>query len=722
MAETTRRLPPDRSQRLVDFARACRGAVRAVSLYPPGHRAVDDGIARVLDAGRRATAKHSLRIEVMPNELRIGGLGPDRVDPAVRELASMLHAQQIGGLTLHGTADGSSWETLLGLMSRSAEENRRDGGLASLWATAGGRSIELHAIDYAALLREGHGGSLASLLKAAEGALAGVSLKDLESIITAVEERQSEQSGIDPEEASRAIARLATLVLERGKEDPARVEAALRRLAQLTSGLTAAGMCGLLAARAGHAGGEGTQAEAPGAGAVIDRMDVRAKARFTATALTTEGSATEPLREAFEALVPADERRPVGALADEMLTASAAPPDEVLDLRQELARLVASDGSGSPASSELLEIASAAGRAEDLETAKPDPAERMAQWTSTVTDTALRALDLQVLVDLLAIDQETTQFAAIAEQAAARIEGLLRVGFIDPALALEGALVAARERGGPCGEAAEAALATLRTGAVVREVLAVVRRTPEETDRMRALIARLGPAMAPPLATSLAHESDPGPREWLRSVLAGFGNAGEQAIRALLSSERPEIRRKAALLLRDFGGAASVDVLETLLGDSDPRVRREALRALATVEDPEAHERILRAIESLAANAQRALLDELGLVRDVRVSPLLASLAMRWRERRLSDAAFRAIGLLGGLGPAVNPESVEALAKLLDVTRWWSPRRARAVRTQAADALAAIGTPEARAALEAAVARRGKGAGVARLALARRQT
>jgi hypothetical protein len=95
---------------------------------------------------------------------------------------------------------------------------------------------------------------------------------------------------------------------------------------------------------------------------------------------------------------------------------------------------------------------------------------------------------------------------------------------------------------------------------------------------------------------------------------------------------------------------------------------------------------------------------------------------MRWRERRVSDAAFRAIGLLGMLGSTVMPEAIDALAKLIDVTQWWSPRRARALRTQAADALAAIGTPEARAALEAAVARRSKGASAARLALARRQT
>lgn len=726
MSDILHRLPPDLSQKLADFSRACRTAARAVSLYPPGHRAVADAIARVTDAARRAAGDDGLAIDVMPGELRVRGLGPDREDPAVRELASMLHAHHIGGITLHGNADRESWQTMLTLMSHPPEDNRRDGGLAALWKTAGGPSIELHAIDYAALLREGHGGSLARLLKAAnDGALAAISLEGLESIIAAVEERRSIHAS-DPEgdeTAGRAIARLGALILERGgAEDPGRVEAALQRLAQLTAGLSAEGMCGLVAARAG--GGERHQADAMGAEAVLNYMDGPAKARFVARALATEGSATARLREAFEALVPADDRRRIASLADQMLPSTGVPPGELPRLRQELDHLVVSyDDSRFVGSSYARELTSARGRAQDLETAKPDPPDRLDQWMATVSDGALRGLDLQVLVDLLTIDQEPAQMAVIAQQAAGRIEELVRVGFVEPAFALEAALESAREAGGDRGDAAEQALVRLRSGPLVRDLMPLVRRAvPEEVDRITALLTRLGPAIAPALAGALAREADPAARERLRAVLAGFGDAGEQAVRALLASDHPETRRNAALLLRDFGGAASIDVLERLLGDSDLRVRREALRALAVVEDPQAHERILRTLASVPGDTQRALLDELGLVRDVRVSPLLALLAIRWRERLVSEAAVRAMSLLGMLGPAVTRDAVDALASLLDVSRWWSPARARRVRQHAADALAAIGTPEAKAALEAAAGRRGKGAGAARQALARRQT
>src|SRR5690606_11399359 len=107
---------------------------------------------------------------------------------------------------------------------------------------------------------------------------------------------------------------------------------------------------------------------------------------------------------------------------------------------------------------------------------------------------------------------------------------------------------------------------------------------------------------------------------------AGFGAAGEQAVRALLSSDHPETRRNAALLLRDFGGAATVADLEGLLGDRDPRVRREALRALAVDDDPRAHACVMTALAAADRDGQRALVDELGLVRDARVAPLLAAL------------------------------------------------------------------------------------------------
>lgn len=732
MAPPERRLDADSSDRLIAFARACRAAARAVSLYPPGHRTVEDAVARLTDAARRAAGEGGLSIDVMPGALSTGGLAPGRDDSALGELAGLLHAQQIGGLTLHATADRESWQALLALLSRSPDDNRRAGGLAELWKTAGGPSIELHAIDYAALLREGHGGSLARLLRAAtDGALAAVTLADLEAIIDAVESRGARVRALedDDEAAGLAIARLGALVLARGAaDDPSRVEAALRRLAQLTERLSAEGMRGLVGARAAGASGDGAVehagGDAGGAAAVLSHMDAPGQARFVAAALVAEGSATARLREAFEALVPADDRRRIASLADSLLPASGAPPDDIPRLRQELDLMVVSyDDRRFVGDAYARELTAARGRAEDLETARPDPPERIEAWLATVSDSALRGLDLQVLADLLALPgQDAEQLTTLALQAAGRMEDLVRVGLLDAALSLERALDAAARGGGPSAGAADVAFERLRRGALVRDLIPLVRRaSPGDVDRITGLLTRLGPGIAPALASALASEADPATRERLRLVLAGFGDAGEQAVRALLSSEHAETRRNAALLLRDFGGAAGIDVLERLLGDSDPRVRREALRALAVVDDAQAHARILQTIAATPRDAQRALLDELGLVRDARVAPLLARLATEWRNRRLSEAALRAMAMIGTLGPAAPREHVDTLASLVDASQWWSPARARNVREHAAAALAAIGTADAKAALEAAAARGGKGAAAARTALARRQ-
>lgn len=745
MAAPEKRLDTGTSQRLIEFARACRAAARAVSLYPAGHRAVEDAVSRLTDAARRAAGDGGLAVDVMPGTLSVGGLAPDRDDTSLPELSALLHAQQIGGVTLHATADRASWQALLGLLSRPPDDNRRAGGLAALWKTAGGPSIELHAIDYAALLREGHGGSLARLLRAtSDGTLAAVTLADLEALIQAAgalvggATTRGGTGGDDGDLAGAAIARLGALVLARGAaDDPARVDAALQQLAQITERLSADGMRGLVAARGGGAGGSGVGGGAPGDGAaddaggaaaVLDHMDAPGQARFVAAALVAEGSATARLREAFEALVPADDRRRIASLADTLLPSSGAPPDDVPRLRQELDRMVVSyDDRRFVGDAYARELTAARGRAEDLETARPDPPERIEAWLASVSDSALRGLDLQVLADLLALpEQEAEQLSTLALQAAGRMEDLIRVGLLDAALSLERALEAAARAGGASAAAAAGAFDRLRAGPLVRDLVPLVRRAaPADVERVTGLLTRLGPAVAPALAAALASEADPATRERLRAALAGFGDAGEQAVRALLSSEHAETRRNAALLLRDFGGAAGVDVLERLLGDSDPRVRREALRALAVIDDAQAHGRILQTLAAAPRDAQRALVDELGLVRDARVAPLLARLAVEWRAGRLAEAALAAIGMLGTLGAAAPRESVDTLAPLVDASQWWAPGRARRVREHAAQALAAIGTAgsaDAKAALEAAAARGGKGARAARAALARRQS
>lgn len=80
----------------------------------------------------------------------------------------------------------------------------------------------------------------------------------------------------------------------------------------------------------------------------------------------------------------------------------------------------------------------------------------------------------------------------------------------------------------------------------------------------------------------------------------------------LVGSERePVVRAELATTLGQAGGPASVPLLERLLGDPDPIVRRAALDALATRDEPAAGEQLrrvaARASDPLAPAAARLL-------------------------------------------------------------------------------------------------------------------
>src|SRR5690349_11250719 len=145
------------SLRLAEFARACKAALRAVSLYPPAHPAIGTTLGRLSELTTTLTAAGPFTMEVRPHAIYVNNAAPVKPDSAIVELAEVLRRQLIGSLTLNAGANADSWRTMLMLLSRPAEEVRADGGIGALWATAGGASLEIVEIDYAEVLREKQG-------------------------------------------------------------------------------------------------------------------------------------------------------------------------------------------------------------------------------------------------------------------------------------------------------------------------------------------------------------------------------------------------------------------------------------------------------------------------------------------------------------------------------------------------------------------------------------
>src|SRR4030081_3212158 len=91
-------LAPDDTARVTEFARACKAAARAVILYPPGHPAIGATVGRIVP----------VTLTVLPDSLLLDGRAPARPDPAIGELATLLHAHLIGEITVRPGGDADA--------------------------------------------------------------------------------------------------------------------------------------------------------------------------------------------------------------------------------------------------------------------------------------------------------------------------------------------------------------------------------------------------------------------------------------------------------------------------------------------------------------------------------------------------------------------------------------------------------------------------------------
>ena len=122
-------LAPAETQHLTEFARACKAAARAVTLYPASHPTIVTNLGRIAQLTSPQSLAAPLKITVLANELRVNGRAPSRPDGAIGELASLLHDHLIGELTISPGGDVGSWRNFLLLLGRSPDDVRAEGGL-----------------------------------------------------------------------------------------------------------------------------------------------------------------------------------------------------------------------------------------------------------------------------------------------------------------------------------------------------------------------------------------------------------------------------------------------------------------------------------------------------------------------------------------------------------------------------------------------------------------
>jgi HEAT repeat protein len=226
-------------------------------------------------------------------------------------------------------------------------------------------------------------------------------------------------------------------------------------------------------------------------------------------------------------------------------------------------------------------------------------------------------------------------------------------------------------------------------------------------ERVKAMCVSLGEVLVRPLAEALAAEERPRTRERLTVILIAFGSVGRRTIERLKGSLNPAVRRTAIHLMRQFGGSEALPDLTELLDDNEPQVQREAVRAILNVGTDDAYRILEQALTTGTVRSREAIMQSISLVRDERATPLFGYILGHVDHRGALGAVYlRAIESLGALR---DPAGVEPLKDALYKGEWWAPRRSSAIRNGAAAALARIGTPEAVAVLEEAIAEASRG-------------
>ena len=698
--------------RLNELARACKAAARAVALYPSAHPAIATTLARIVDLTAPVQLLDPLKLTVLPDSLLLDGRAPARIDQAVRELAALLHDHFVGEMTIHPGGDVEAWRSFLILLARTSESVRIDGGIARLWTTMGGRHLELREIDYAEVMRERAGGHaavweyvIASCLEGDAFDLNEDAIRSLSEIagdpqrlaelVAALDERAAARGGL-PVRTAALIRMLRGIAEAAANTDQDQLEIIMRNMSAALGQVSPEMMLELLAHRRAA---EDQSAGAPRiVGEVVRRMSDQTIAKFVTRSVVKEGTATDRLAEAFHALVPDIERRHhlVGLAHDETAASPLGQLEDFESLWTNVSNMLTSYSDASYVSEAYAhELSGARTQAIEVERVGDDPPERMATWLGTVAASAVRALDLTLLMDLLRIENDPGRWRDLMPPVVSQIEDLLLVGDFDAAAALVLALV--HEVGPtqtPRTPAAAGAIEQLAGGAMMRHIVSHLAILDDARfERVKSLCLSIGDMLVRPLAEALSSEERGRTRERLTALLIAFGATGRQTVERLKSSPNPAVRRTAIYLLREFGGSEALPDLTALLDDTEPQVHREAVRAILNIGTDGAYEVLQQALARGTAQSREAIMQAIGLVRDERATPLFAYILDHIDHRGpLRPVYLRAIESLGALR---DPEAIEPLKAALYRGEWWAPRRTALLRWAAAIALARIGTPAA---------------------------
>ena len=396
------------------------------------------------------------------------------------------------------------------------------------------------------------------------------------------------------------------------RTDPTKLEPLLKNVAQGFGAISPELLLELLSTEKGRA-----DKAADFVLQVASRMTDATLGGFVANGVIAEGGATTRLAQAFQALVPDNDRRP-GPARDCAVAggrvARSGQSEGFVDMWKNAADMLTSYSDKQFVSEDYArELSGARTQALEVERVSDDPPERIGSWVTSVGAAEVRALDLRLLLDLLTIETDPERWKSVTIPAVSHIEDLLLVGDFEGALQLTAILAAEAGADGDRKPAAAAAMARLVEGVMMAHVVTHLRSVDEPAvEQLKQLCYMVGRQSSKRSPKRSRSKSAPLHASGLTQLLLGFGAAGKTAVEQLRASANPAVRRTAIYLLREFGGSEALPDLTALLDDTEPHVQREAVRAILSIGSEEAYAELQRALATGSNQTREVLTDGAG--------------------------------------------------------------------------------------------------------------
>ena len=624
------------------------------------------------------------------------------------EAARLLHDHDILQMTFVGEPEIETLDALLSLLVTPADELRAKGGPEKAWASTMSGSIAIEQIDYESILEdrdvefevEKRDDIWRSVVNSiVEGRhqfdalqqqrlleIAG-SPFEIRELATAVSAPKCTMDG-SPLITTQAATVLATFRHLAGivtVMDPDRLPEVMRNVAAATTSLDPHVVMQIMQTD------EGLQ-ETPILGKIAGAFDDEKVAQLLATALSRDGKATARLARIFDTIAPDAERKQrVLRMTKNMLSehdfGRSSQFKAVWNSMEEL--LLTYDESPYVSASYQASLEGAVGRSE-MFAALELPAE-LPEWVESLQQDNVRSLSVLLITDLLRIEATDERASEIANDMTALIDDLLMSGdFANSSLVLRELRKACDRKVAPA--AMRAALTVVGESLALREAAAMLSDFDQATlDLFVECCESVGPIAVRSLYPALQSEAETAVFVRARDLVQRFGAPAVTYIAPLADDNRWFVQRNAAALLALSRSPDAVPALQGLLRRSDPRVLRQAVSALAGIDDPTAARAVQTALRAAAGAGRAAVVDALVAEKDPRVVPMLTRIL--GESDPFGEDHQTVLDTLQAVQQLADERAVPAVSAVMRRKKLFARKKARAFKGSGDPALHAIGTP-----------------------------